>query len=236
MIPSSTVFDQHTLELLMEHDPVAQEYREWFSHLDFHPFQGRRPTPKDSKRGNPGHPETAYVKAFLIKIKNKHVYMTELRHYLVQHPFLVLELGFQPELDPTQPFGFNVDKTVPTASWLRTKLKSMDQDQLHTLFAQTVHALQEEIPGLGETIAVDVKHIYAWVKANNPRVSMSWRFLPANQPTGDPDCRVGVKKSTNQEQADGSSKEKKEYLWGYGTGIVSAITADYGDVVLAEYT
>jgi hypothetical protein len=112
----------------------------------------------------------------------------------------------------------------------------MDQDQLQALFEQTVHALQEEIPGLGETIAVDVKHIYAWVRQNNPRVSMSWRFLPENQPTGDPDCRVGVKKSTNQEQADGSSKEKKEYLWGYGTGIVSAITADYGDVVLAKYT
>jgi hypothetical protein len=29
---------------------------------------------------------------------------------------------------------------------------------------------------------------------------------------------------------------EKEYLWGYGTGIVSATIADYGDMVLAEYT
>lgn len=30
--------------------------------------------------------------------------------------------------------------------------------------------------------------------------------------------------------------EVKEYLWGYGSGIASATTPDYGDVVLAEYT
>lgn len=47
---------------------------------------------------------------------------------------------------------------------------------------------------------------------------------------------MGVKRSTNQGQPDGSKKVIKEYLWGYGSGVVSAITADYGDVVLAEYT
>lgn len=47
---------------------------------------------------------------------------------------------------------------------------------------------------------------------------------------------MGVKRSTNREQPDGSTKEIKEYLWGYGSGVVAAITADYGDVVLAEYT
>ncbi len=93
-----------------------------------------------------------------------------------------------------------------------------------------------EIPGLGEIVAIDVKHIYAWVKENNPRVSMKDRFCKDQQPTGDPDCRVGVKRSTNQEQPDGSTKEKKEYLWGYGSGVVAATTADYGDVVLAQWT
>jgi hypothetical protein len=32
------------------------------------------------------------------------------------------------------------------------------------------------------------------------------------------------------------SKKKKELLWGYGSGVAAAITPDYGDVVLAEYT
>src|SRR6266581_1420111 len=30
-----------------------------------------------------------------------------------------------------------------------------------------------------------------------------------------PNCRVGVKSSTNQDQADGSKKERKQYLWGF---------------------
>jgi hypothetical protein len=47
---------------------------------------------------------------------------------------------------------------------------------------------------------------------------------------------LGVKRSTNQQQADGSTKEKKEYLWGYGSAVAAAITPDYGDVVLGEET
>ncbi|HEY6410296.1 MAG TPA: hypothetical protein VIY29_22815, partial [Ktedonobacteraceae bacterium] len=79
--------------------------------------------------------------------------------------------------------------------------------------------------------AYDVKHIYANVRENNPRV-----YLKDRQPKSDPDCRVGVKRSTNQEQPDGSTKEVKEYLWGYGSGVAAATTPDYGDVVIAEKT
>lgn len=32
------------------------------------------------------------------------------------------------------------------------------------------------------------------------------------------------------------AKERKEYLWGYGSGVAAATTPDYGDVVLAEFT
>jgi hypothetical protein len=35
---------------------------------------------------------------------------------------------------------------------------------------------------------------------------------------------------------DGSTDEKKELIWGYGSGVAMATTRDYGDVVLAEYT
>src|SRR5207248_10708974 len=94
----------------------------------------------------------------------------------------------------------------------------------------------EEIPGLGEVVAIDVKHPYDSVRENNLRESITDRFCKERQPRGDPDCRVGVKSSTNQEQPDGSKKERKEYLWGYGSGIATATTPDYGDVVLAEFT
>ena len=33
-----------------------------------------------------------------------------------------------------------------------------------------------------------------------------------------------------------ASREKKELIWGYGSGVAAATTPDYGDVVLAEYT
>ena len=112
----------------------------------------------------------------------------------------------------------------------------MDPALLQDLLAATVRALQEAIPGLGETVAFDVKHIYGWVKENNERVYVKDRYDKTRRPVGDPDCKLGVKRSSNQEQPDGSTTEKKEYLWGYGTGVVAATTPDYGDVVLAEYT
>jgi hypothetical protein len=93
-----------------------------------------------------------------------------------------------------------------------------------------VPLLQEEIPGLGEVVAFDVKHIYAWVKENNERVYVKERYNKAQQLKGDRDCTLGVKSSTNREQADGSTKVMKEYIWGYGSGVVVATHPDYGDV------
>jgi len=37
----------------------------------------------------------------------------------------------------------------------------------------------------------------------------------------DHDCRLGVKKSSNQVQPDGSKKVKKVSLFGYGTGVAA---------------
>jgi hypothetical protein len=81
-----------------------------------------------------------------------------------------------------------------------------------------------------------VKHIYAWVKENNQRASVKDRYDKTRRPVGDPDCTLGVKRSSNQEQPDGTTKEKKEYIWGYGSGVAAATSHTYGDVVLAEYT
>ncbi len=148
--------------------------------------------------------------------------------------------------------------------WLREKQRTLDHHRLQDLFHASVHALQEEIPGLGEVVAIDVKHQYAWVRENNLRESIKDRFCKERQPRGDPDCRVGVKSSSNQQQPDGSkkerqprgdsdgrvgvksspkqgqpegsTKERKEYLWGYGSGIATATTPDYGDMVIADLT
>src|SRR2546425_10605 len=233
IIPISQQFDQPTLDKLIEADPVVQRYRTLFALFDWTALE---PTAKPSRPGRPGHPSSAYVKALLVRI-GEHLGSTpRWRAYLLDHPLLVLELGFRPHLDVTEPYGLRLNQTVPSVRHLNTILRTLDSHLLAELFAQTVQALQAEIPGLGEVVAYDVKHIYAHVKENNPRVYLKDRFCKERQPKGDPDCRVGVKRSTNQEQPDGSKKEIKEYLWGYGSGVAAATIPDYGDVVLAEIT
>jgi Transposase DDE domain len=234
MIPVSLLFDQSTLSLLLEHDPVVQRSRAFFALFDWSSVPERDAT--RTWPGPPPHPQSAYVKALLVKLYEHHEYITQVRTFLLEHPLLVLELGFRPVLDATEPYGFDVERTVPCDRRLRHLQQTLDHRILQDLLHATVHALQAEIPGLGETIAVDVKHIYAWVQENNLQASVKERYDKERHPKGDPDCRLGVKCSTNLLQPDGTSKEQKKYVWGYGSGVVSAITADYGDVVLAEYT
>lgn len=234
MIPTSTRFDQSTLATLLEVDPVVADYRAFFSLLDWSLVE--RWEAGRSSRGRPAHPESAYLKAFLIRIREGFCYTTQLRSFLVKHPLLVLELGFHLVLDPKHPYGFDVERTLPTRFWLGEKLRSLDRGLLTDLLAGTVQALQEQIPGLGEVISFDVKHLYAWVKENNERVYVPERYDKTQRVAGDPDCRLGVKRSSNKELDDGSATEKKELIWGYGSGVAAATTADYGDVVLAELT
>lgn len=234
MIPTSRHFDQSVMAALLEHDPLVADYRAFFALFDWslvEQWQAQR-----SGRGRPSHPESAYLKAFLLRIREGLTYSTHLRRFLLQHPLLVIELGFVLHLDATAPYGFDLEKTLPSRYWLGEKLARLDRGLLTDLLAATVADLKEEIPGLGETLAVDVKHIYAWVRENNPRVYVDGPYNVKHIPRGDPDCRLGIKKSSNQEQPDGSSKEKKEGLFGYGTGIAVSTDPVYGEVVHAEYT
>ena len=268
MIPASALFDQSTMAALLAYDPLVQDYRAFFALFDWslvHDWQAHR-----SSRGRPPHPESAYLKAFLIRMREGMIYTRQLRRFLLNHPLLVIELGFHLELDSTTPYGFDAEQTLPCEQWLREKLRTFDRALLQALLATTVSALQAEIPGLGETVAFDVKHIYAWVKENNERVYVKDRYDKTQRLAGDPDCRLGVKRSSNQDaslesgqpeppsthaQAQPSkahksnkplhqdppqkaqpSKEQKEYLWGYGSGVAAATDPVYGDVVLAEYT
>ncbi|HEU5377462.1 MAG TPA: hypothetical protein VFV38_18730 [Ktedonobacteraceae bacterium] len=234
MIPTSDLFDQSIIAVQIDQDPFIQDYRTFFALLDWSAVEQWEA--EHASRGRPAHPETAYLKAFLIRIREGMLYTAQLRRFLLRHPLLVIELGFRLVLDPSQPYGFDVEQTLPCDYWLRQKLRTFDRSLLQALLHSTVRALQEEIPGLGETVAFDVKHIYAWVQENNERAYVKDRYDKTRIPKGDPDCRLGVKRSTNQEQSDGSIKEKKELIWGYGTGVAASIVAEYGAVVLAEDT
>jgi Transposase DDE domain len=235
MIPASVRFDQSRLSSKLDEDPLVQDYRAFFSLLDWSIVE-RWQASRSAYCGSHGHPLTAYLKTFLVRIKEGLRYTTDLRTFLLKHPLLVAELGFHLVLDPSKPYGIDAQETLPTRFWLGKQLRSLDRGLLTELLNGTISALQEEIPGLGEVVSIDVKHIYAWVRENNPRLSIPYRYSTERRPVGDPDCRVGVKTSHNRVQEDGSIKVKKEYLWGYGSGIVAATIADYGDVVLAERT
>ncbi len=234
MIPYSQVFDQQTMTRMLDHDPVVQRYRSFFALFDWSVVP--EPVVDPSQPGKRPHPPTAYIKALLLKLEEGLTFCTRLRRFLVEHPLLVLELGFRPVLDWTQPYGFDVQHTVPTARWLREQQRTLSQGVLQTLLLRTVEELREEIPGLGEVVSFDVTHIYAWVRENNPRVYVQGTFDVTHIPKGDPDCRLGVKKSTNQEQPDGTKVVKKESLFGYGSGTATCTDPVYGDIVLAEYT
>src|SRR2546426_11250960 len=234
MIPSSHLFDHSVMTALLEHDPVVVQYRAFFSLFEWSvvdDWQAQR-----SARGRPAHPESAYLKAFLLRQNEGFTYTSQLRRFLLKHPLLVIELGFHLVLDPSCPYGFDIDETLPCRYWFTQKLRLLDPGLLQALLHATVADLQQEIPGLSEVVAFDVKHIFAWVRENNPNVYVKGPFDVIHLPKGDPDCRLGVKKSSNQVQPDGSTKEKKVSLFGYGTGVAACTDPVYGDVVLAEYT
>ena len=189
MIPSSHLFDHSTIAALLSHDPLVADYRAFFAELDWSVVQHWQ-AQRSPCCGSHGHPLTAYLKAFLIRIKEGFCYTTQLRAFLLTHPLLVIELGFQLVLDARAPYGFDVEATLPTRFWLGEKLRQLDHTLLTDLLAGTVRALQAEIPGLGETVAFDVKHLYAWVKENNERAYVPERYDKTKRLAGDPDCRM----------------------------------------------
>jgi hypothetical protein len=144
IIPISPHFDQSTLSKLIDADAVVQRYCTLFALFD---WTATDPPAKASRPGRPAHPPSAYIKALLVRI-GEHLGSTpRWRAYLLDHPLLVLELGFRPHLDFTKPYGFDVEQTVPSIGHLNAILRSLDSRKLSDLFAQTVHALQAEIPG-----------------------------------------------------------------------------------------
>ncbi len=95
IIPISEYFDQPTLRKLIDADTVVQRYRALFALFDWSGIDA----PAQRGPGKPAHPQSAYLKAALVRI-NQHLSSTpRWRAYLLDHPLLVLELGFRPHLD-----------------------------------------------------------------------------------------------------------------------------------------
>jgi hypothetical protein len=233
MIYVKEVKKQFSLQDLLALDPLVQGYLRFFEQLDWSQVKER-----DEKRAWPGrqrpHPQQAYVKALLVKLIEGLTHMTDLRTYLLKHPLLVLALGFVPVVDEQSAYGFVVEATVPSARWLRSKLQWLPNEQLQQLLKRTVQTLSHLVPDLGQSIAIDCKHIYAWVRENNHKTMVRERYQAHKQPKGDSDCRLGVKRRNNRDEEESSLSS--EALWGYASGAICSYDERCGHVAIAETT
>ena len=182
--------------------------------------------------------------------------MSELRSYLCEYPALVSWLGFPRVPDPTTPDGFDVAATVPTRRRFSTVLRLLPNPSVQFLRTATVQLLQASVPAeeqacFGDTIAGDTQAILAWVKENNPKQYIKQgRLDKTRQPTGAPDCKLGVKFRHNravsaEDLADPPAPTTDarparqcqvggDIFWGYASGVVATRLPDGTEVVLAE--
>jgi len=232
---------------------VARKYLRLLGPLDWEHFPER-----DPHRPWPGpqpQPRAPYVAAFLVKLEEQKRYMSGLREFLLQHPALVWVLGFP--LVPSDQFawGFDVQASLSSARHFGRVLRTLSNDATQFLLDGTVTQLQLALPpdlALGDAISMDTKLILAWVKENNPKTYVKDRYDKTQQPTGDPDCRLGCKGKHNRapqptpatepaptpttNPVPARSAEVGEFYWGYASGIVATKIPNWGEFVLAEFT
>jgi len=234
-------------------DPVAQKYRALLRDLPWQQFP-ERPTDRPWPGPRPD-PRAPFVAAYLVKLHEGKRYMSDLRTYLLEHPALVYLLGFPRQPDPTGPHGFDVQAPVPDRRQLSRVLRTLPNSALQFLLTVTVDLLRASLPPeaqatFGDTIAGDTQAILAWVKENNPKQYIKdGRLDKTKQPTGDPDCKLGVKSRHNtpppEEERPTPATDARpapqlqvgvDILWGYAAGLVVTRLPDGTEVVLAERT
>jgi hypothetical protein len=204
--------------------------------------------------GQPTVPYAAFVAAYLVKIDQRLVYISDLRCFLVEHPALCWLLGFPVPARFGPPSSAQTNACLPTQRHLARMLRRIPNAYPQALLDQTVSllraALSDTCFDFGKSIALDTKHIIAWVKENNPKAyqKRSERFDKSRQPSGDPDCKLGCKRKHNQRTAKESNPTPLkdavpakglrvgDYFWGYGSGVVATKVPGRGEFVLAELT
>lgn len=196
--------DQTCLPPFVRQSAVALKYIRLLGMLDW----GRFPDRPDQRFAPdvPPLPYAPFVAAYLVKIDQHMAYVADLREYLVENPALVWALGFP--LTPSDAFawGFDVEASLPTHRHLSRLLRTIPNANLQVLLDDTVRLIAAELASelednvrFGDCISLDTKHIIAWVKENNHKAYIEGqRYDKTQQPAGDPDCRLGCKRKSNQ--------------------------------------
>ncbi len=194
-------------------------------------------------------PYAALIAAELIRLNEGLPSMGHLWRFLLEHPGFIWLLGFPVRAMPDTPLGFNARASLPSERHFTRLLRKMPNALPQFLLANSVQLILAELAAQHqppvECIAVDTKHILAWVKENNPKVYVPDRFNKDQPPPGDPDCRLGCKRRHNRvawpttpTRNPRAAQQVKvgEYYWGYGSGLVVAKVTDLGEFVIAELT
>jgi hypothetical protein len=200
--------------------------------------------PERNLMRNWGHatvPHAAFITACLVKINEGKVSMGQLLDYLVDHPEVTWLCGLH---------------SLPTQRHLTRMLRELPNELLQFLLSDTIRLIRLELSArhvsMSDVVAVDTKHIIAWVKENNPKAYVQERYDKTKQPRGDPDCRLGCKRRHNQgdhqptaaanpptpktNPAPAKGLKVGEFYWGYASGLAVAPVPGYGEFVLAEMT
>jgi hypothetical protein len=228
--------------------PVAMKYLALLKPLDWSTLPWR-----DCSRPKPGPRPSSpipYIAAYLVKLDQQQQTMSQLRQYLVDHPALTWVLGFPLQMCLDAPHGFDVAASLPSPAYFSHVLRTLPNSTLQFLLADTVQLIRLALPNsqdFGQAIALDTKHIVAWVKENNPKAYIKeGRFDKQLQPAGDADCKLGCKRRRNVapnmtptkegQPAEGLGVGIGEFYWGYASGVVATKVPGYGEFVLAEST
>jgi hypothetical protein len=76
----SYLFDQSTIKDIIDSDEVVRDYQSFFSLFDWSLVDQWEA--QKSPRGRPAHSESAYIKAFLIRIREGMIYTSQLHRFL----------------------------------------------------------------------------------------------------------------------------------------------------------
>jgi hypothetical protein len=243
---------QHSADLpdFIKTSPVAQRYLALLGPLDWTHLPERN---LQRNWGQTTIPYAAFIAACLVKINEGKDSMGALRDFILEHPELIWLLGFPLALSKATPLGFDPEASLPTARHLTRMLRTLPNPALQFLLTDTVRLIRTELVAQGiesgQCISLDTKHIIAWVKENNPKAYVSRRYDKTQQPSGDPDCKLGCKRRHNRRTASQELPPTPsqnpipakfvsvgQFYWGYGSGVVATKVPDWGEFVLAELT
>ncbi len=241
---------------------LCQEWSELPAHLRadrlverlyrfLHPLDWSRFPERSEERVYPGPRPAArapFVAALLIRALEQLPSFGALARYLHEHPLVAELIGFGEQL--------------PDRRQLARVLRLLSTQQADFALDASVRAIAQQLPSeqnklFGDTVMGDTQAILAWVAENNPKQYAPDRFNKTHRPKGDPDCRLGIKKSPSsprkaEEEAPPDEQTPptpatepqpanqlqigRDILWGYGTGVVATTLPNGMEVVLAQLT